>query len=381
MSTSTSTPIRVMVLHNSLSPYRLALFREISRLAPNSFKFIFAEALTQNREWETDTSGMEIEILKTKKISLLGKHLHLWWDLDRFKGYDVLVLNDHLDIPSLLGLAYAKIKGIPSILWSANTINALGDLKPWQVRIKKHLARYFDHFMAPGSQGSEYFKSLGMPADKIHICNNVVDNSLFAKAREVTEDEKKALKTELGLTGPVAFYCGQFIARKGLDTLIEAVDMIDPKLNFSLLALGGGPLQDQLQNSFKTSTKRKLSIPGFVQPSDIYKYYAISDVFILPAHIDTWGMVVNEAMAAGVPVIVSTGAGAHADMVQDGQSGMVFAKGDAAGLAKAMERVLSSSPLRDKMIKIADTILEQYTLETAAKQFVQATNAALSHYK
>ena len=235
--------MKVLVLHNSISPYRLALFRTLVGRSAHTFSFVFTEKLSQNREWAADTRELDATILKTREISIGRKKLHLWWNLKEFSGYDVLVLNDHLDCPSLLGMMYGKLRNVPTLLWSANTINALNDLAPWQVSVKRRLGRLYSHCMTPGSEGRDYFRSLGVPDEKIHICNNVVDNDLFARARTVGEEEKAALREELGLKEPVLFYCGQFIARKGLDVLIKAINALDPAMEFSLLALGNGPAE------------------------------------------------------------------------------------------------------------------------------------------
>ncbi len=367
-----SSSLRILVIHNALSPYRLALFREITRISGHRFKFLFTEPLSGDRLWEVDTAGIHMEIIDAPRIRIGNKKLQLWFRTERFRDYDRIVLNDHLTVPGLLALGYARARKIPTLLWTANTLNALGDLPGWQIPLKGLITRLSSNFLVPGSMGREYIHSLGIPQERIHVCNNVVDNTLFARARQASREEKQALREKLGLRGPVLLYCGQFIRRKGLDTLMEALDGLNKELEFTLLALGSGPLGEELRARFPRGANRRLVIPGFVQPSEIHRYYAVSDIFVLPAHIDTWGMVVNEAMAAGVPPIVSTGAGAHADMVSHGKSGFHFEKGDAAALAGHLERLITDRELRAGMVREGDRILERFTLEHAARQFIAA---------
>lgn len=368
----------ILVLHNSMSPYRIALFRKINELSEHNFTFAFTEKLKKGRQWKTNALHFDAEILKTRTLSLGRKRLHLWMDSSKITNYDVYVLNDHLDMPTLFCLLWAKIKGIPSILWTANTINALEDLSVWQVRLKRLLSRRVDRYIVPGSLAFEYIRSLPVVPERIHVCNNVVDNRLFSRARDFPEAEKMRLKQEMGLIGKVLIYCGQFIDRKGLDTLLDALDLLDPKFVFSLIALGDGEMRQELEKRFSARSNRRLIMPGFVQTDGILKYYAVSDTLILPAHIDTWGLVVNEAMAAGVPVIVSTGAGCHADLVEHGKTGLVFQKGDATGLSRAIETMLSDNLLRKQMAIAADEVMKRFTLETAARQFIAAVQKTLS---
>lgn len=364
--------MKVLVLHDTMSPYRMPLFKKIADLSPHEFSFTFVQARNRDREWDCDSLGLDISILKTWDIPIGSKTLHVWMDYRKLEGFDVLVLNDHLNFPSLVGLAYGRAKGVPCILWSDNTVNALNDLPTWQVVAKRSLAKLYGNYLTPGSLGREYFREFGVDEKRIHVCHNVVDNDRFSKARSVSEQERNTLKKELGLQGPVVMYCGQFVTRKGLDVLVDAMNKLDPGIEFSFLALGNGSLKTSYAEAFAASRAKAFALPGFIQQDDLYKYYAVADVFVLPAYIDHWGMVVNEAMAAGVPVILSDGVGAHPDLVEQGVSGFVFEKGNAEQLSEALTRTLSDADLRASMVKNADQILESYTLEYAARQFIRA---------
>lgn len=365
--------IRVLVLHNSLSPYRIPLFREIAKSHDLYVDFLFSRVKEDNRLWEFDSElGFNCSVIDAPEVRVKNKKLFLWAGVRGFsKKYDIFVVNDHLNIPELVIQLYAKIFGKPILRWLASTENSIQLESKISQSLKVWLNRISTAILVPGREARDYALNTTKSTIPVHICNNVVDNTVFAQAREFTHEFVDDEKRRLDLHGPVISYFGQLIPRKGLDVLIRAIDLLPDDLVFSLLLVGEGELLEEATKIF-SNKKANLVTTGYVNPSMLATYYALTDVTVLPSHIDTWGMVVNESMAAGKPVICSTGAGAARDLIDDGKTGFVFKKNNAELLSNQLKRLISSKGLRDSMSSCADLKLRDYTIDFAANQFCEA---------
>ena len=375
--------LRVLVYHNSLSPYRLPLFRALSQSPGYQFQFLFPTKVEENRQWKfPDELDANFNVLSARKIRSRHGTLYLWMGLQKIvEKYDLLVLNDHLNMPELALQTNAIFNRVPVIRWIATTRNSLEGMLRVKVKSKAFLNRVADSILVTGREAWDYAFETTNHKENIYVCNNVIDNAIYRRAREVPENKVLELKHKFGLKGIVISYCGRLISCKGLDLLLKAAERIASKLSFSILLIGDGPLREELENTFKVSNRHRMYITGYTDPADIPIYYSLCDVLVLPSFVDTWGMVVNEAMAAGVPVICSTGAGASRDLIRHGKSGMIFKKGDVDGLTAAMELLLSSKALRKSMVKEADKILEHFTIETARDQFIEAIDKTYPYAK
>jgi glycosyltransferase involved in cell wall biosynthesis len=141
-------------------------------------------------------------------------------------------------------------------------------------------------------------------------------------------------------------YCGQLVHRKGVDLLVRAFAAVAVEHPGATLTLvGGGPLRDELEALIPAAVRGRVRFVGFREPEELPEHFAAADAFVLPSRHDGWGLVVNQALGAGLPVIASSAVGAAADLVRDGVNGVVFPSGDETALAAAL-RTLCGSPDR-----------------------------------
>lgn len=383
MKTYKTNGLRVLVLHNTLSPYRIPLFQALSKSSGYHFDFFFSSRNIDVHRWEFEEDlGFHYGILPVKTIRTKYGTLYFLTDIRMITCQcDLIVLSDHLNIPELTLQIYAKFKKIPVLRWLAMTKNSLEGMSMIKIKLKAWLNQISEGILVPGNEGREYVFETTKREDNIYICNNSVHNELFSKARAIPHETVLGLKQKFGLKGFVISFFGQFVERKGIDVLLKAINLVNPQYEFSLLFVGDGPLKAELLRKKDENGKYPIAFAGYINPSELPVYYALSDITVLPSYVDTWGMVVNESMAAGVPVICSTGAGAARDLIRPGKSGLLFEKGDAQGLASAIEAMLSSDQLRQNMVKEADKILENYTVEKARDQFLDAIDKTYAHSK
>ena len=215
----------------------------------------------------------------------------------------------------------------------------LGMQRNSAVRIAKalafsHLLRRFDGFLYVGQRNREYLLHYGVPAGRLFFSPHCVDNDAFAAASGGIgrpEGRRRVL------------FVGKLIGRKHPADLLHAVARLRDK-PVQIAFAGAGELEPELRKIAAASSV-DADFMGFVNQSELPAAYASADVLVLPSDgQETWGLVVNEAMACGIPAIVSDVVGCGPDLIDPGQTGATFPFGDVAALASAIESVLALDP-------------------------------------
>lgn len=211
------------------------------------------------------------------------------------------------------------------------------------VRLAKALAfprllRRFDGFLYVGRRSREYLLHYGAPEGRVFFSPHCVDNQAFSRASEAARKAKRAGGRRRLL------FAGKLIERKRPFDLLRAAAQMQGS-DVEVAFAGSGELEDALRRA-AASTGVAATFHGFVNQSALPAIYASADVLVLPSDgLETWGLVVNEAMACGVPAVVSDAVGCGPDLVEAGKTGAVFPLGDVASLAKAIEDVLALDPV------------------------------------
>ena len=140
----------------------------------------------------------------------------------------------------------------------------------------------------------------------------------------------------------------------------------------ALIMLGEGPLKNAVSLELRHLLGSRLVMPGFVNQTELGRYFAASDAFILPSNYETWGLVVNEAMQFGLPVIVSDKVGCHPDLVMPGKTGHVFPYGDAQALSEIMLEFVEHPERAKRMGQIARQHIKAYCVEASVSGILKA---------
>ena len=207
------------------------------------------------------------------------------------------------------------------------------------------LRRLVDGWLAIGRLNADYYRALGAPADRIFPVPYAVDNARFMQMADATD--RVALRRSVGLAPdrPVLLFAAKLIPRKRADDLIAAFRQIGPDAAARrpyLLIAGDGPLRASLDAGLAEHERDAIRFLGFRAQTELPGLYALADAFVLPSAAEPWGLVVNEAMAAGTAIVASDGVGAAADLVRDGANGRVYPVGDVPALAAALTALLST---------------------------------------
>lgn len=206
---------------------------------------------------------------------------------------------------------------------TAHTERFAPKFKIWH---RKLTDKFITGYFANGTETKTYLISLGIKPEKIHIGGMNADSEGLRKGiASITSSERVTLRKQLGLTGEgITFlYSGQFIPRKGIIYLLNAwKEHIKNYPYDHLILLGGGELFESYKNEFQQYSN--IHFIGRLPYDEVYKYYAISDVFVIPTLEDNWCLVVPEAMSCGMPVASSKYNGGSIDLIKEGENGTVF---------------------------------------------------------
>ena len=203
------------------------------------------------------------------------------------------------------------------------------------------LQRQFDGFLSPGVRVTEYLRRYGVPEHKIFRVPHAVDNEMFAaSAAPYQQREVRAAARRRRGIDPDAFvplFVGKLARFKRPVNVVRAVAKLAP--GSTLMMVGTGPLDEEVRSE-AARLGVDLRMVGFMNQSELGEVYGIADCLTLPSDFrETWGLVVNEALATGLPCVVSNAVGCAPDMIRDGETGYVYPLDDVEGLAMSLARV------------------------------------------
>jgi glycosyltransferase involved in cell wall biosynthesis len=236
--------------------------------------------------------------------------------------------------------------------------------------------RFFDAFLVVGKSNRRFYRRSSVPESKLFDCPHFVDNERLARQHAEALPRRAERRYGWGIPADAvcALFAGKLVEVKNLPELFAALRLAvarTPRLH--LLVAGEGPLGGELR---ATATRERLPVTfaGFLNQSEIPAAYAAADFLVLPSHSETWGLVVNEAMACGLPAIVSDGVGCAEDLVEPGVTGFVYRAGSAEELAARLVAMTGDDEARRAMGERArQRVLACYSVERA----VEGTLAAL----
>jgi glycosyltransferase involved in cell wall biosynthesis len=220
----------------------------------------------------------------------------------------------------------------------------------WKAKLKKLILKKllfpcFDKFLYVGTESKLFFEYYGALPNQMIYTPHAVDNLRFQNEMTSVLPQKNNIKSSLGIqpTTKIVLWSAKFISKKRPYDMIEAFqDLSLP--NAVLIMLGDGILYEEIKRYVVENNLTSILLPGFVNQSEIAKYYGIADVFVMTSGKgETWGLSVNEAMNFALPIIISDACGCAYDLVQNNSNGFIYPEGDLDALNNALYTILSSS--------------------------------------
>jgi glycosyltransferase involved in cell wall biosynthesis len=293
---------------------------------------------------------------------------------------DIVVLPGYWDPSFWIILLAAKLRGRKVILGCDST-----ELDRSRHKFKELLKRLFvrncDAGFAYGLRARAYLRTLGMPDDKITIRCQATANDVIAVAHEEARPARGALIKDLNLGRHNFCYVGRLGAEKNVSTLLEAFKTLKDEPgsdSWGLLIVGDGPERASLMQICADARIQNVAFVGGVHWRDVPKYLAAADVVVLPSLSEPWGLVVNEAMVCGLPVIVSDRCGCVDDLVVSGVTGFTFEPNSIEALMQRMKYFVDTPAHTAQLGKQAKEFIQGFSPRAAATQMLTGVNALLN---
>ncbi|HET9367018.1 MAG TPA: glycosyltransferase, partial [Candidatus Udaeobacter sp.] len=221
------------------------------------------------------------------------------------------------DNAALIALSWAATHGIPAILMSESTAHDQPRVS-WREWVKRRVVDLYSSALVGGQRHVDYLVDLGMPRERIFTGYDVVDNEYFAQKTKEVRGQRSEVRKQYGL--PINYFLAsaRFIPKKNLLALVRAYAEYRQRAkrrgqsaeSWELVLLGDGPLKADLSRLISDLRLDDcVHLPGFKQYDELPVYYALANAFVHVSKSEQWGLVVNEALASGLPVIVSNRCG------------------------------------------------------------------------
>jgi glycosyltransferase involved in cell wall biosynthesis len=274
------------------------------------------------------------------------------WSELRSGRYDVVWLHGHNYAANLIALVAAKTARLPVMMRGETHLGLPRHGIKAKLRrpVMAALYRSCDRLLAIGSANTAFYRAMGVPDHKIFLVPYSVDNDRFIQATRLTSNQRLKVRKRYNVPAErlAVLYAAKFTPRKRPADLLEAARRLkfETARPFTIVMAGSGELEAELRAFCAEHALDYVVFTGFVNQSELPRLYAASDIFVLPSEHEPWGLAVNEAMCAGLPIVVSREVGCVVDLVKDGVNGYTPAAGDVEGLARALQRLIEDEDLR-----------------------------------
>jgi glycosyltransferase involved in cell wall biosynthesis len=348
---------RLVIITEIISPYRIPLFNALARHPDVDLHVIFLGETDPNlRQWQVYKQEIDFSfhVLPSWRRRIGRYNALLNSGMTKaLKGAapEVILCGGYSYVASWQALRWAGRYHVPFLLWSESNLQDFRRSHAPTEFLKKRFLQRCSGFVVPGRSAFEYMRAHGVNENSIFIAPNAVDNELYSRAAENALRHEAALRKELDLPGRYFLFVGRLVRDKGVFELLRAYANLNQgvRQEVGLVFVGDGEARSLLEKEANSISSGRIQFAGFTQREQLGVYYGLADALVLPTYTDTWGMVVNEAMACGLPVVVSRAAGCTADLVRENWNGLLVMPKDVPGLESAMSRLAQQTELRTSM--------------------------------
>lgn len=390
-------PVRVAYFVSHPIQYQAPLLRHISR-HPDIDLTVYFSSDCSVREYLDGGFGVKVKwdvpllegykyeflprIRDTDNPTVFAKPLN-WGVFKRLrKGrFDAVWLFGYNRLLCYQVMFAAKLLGIPVILQGESNLDSRK--RPFNVRLAKRmlapiLKSLISCVVPIGTLNERYWKSYfgeDFPAFRMPYS---IDNEFFRQRALESEPSREQLRAQLGLEPgrPVILYASKLQTRKRCIDLVEAFLQLSPSPGADpdayLLIVGDGPERPALEQRVREAGVSSIRFLGFKNQTELPAIYDLCDAFVLPSIHETWGLIVNELMSVGRPIVVTDRVGCQTDLVHDGVNGFVYPVGNVAALSRCLRRLFDDPALRASMGEQSRRIIRKHSYDEDLRGLRQA---------
>lgn len=372
---------RVAVQWPRLGPYHLARLRGAHAVcAAQGVEIVAVETVAVDdlyawREERAPEPFTRVQLFDRPPEAPAAVVRAMWRTLDALQPQAVAI-NSYGQTDALAALGWCRARGRAAVMMNESKADDAVRHR-WREALKGTLVRLFDAALLGGAPQTRYYEQLGLPPSRLFTGYDVVDHHFFAEqaARARLQPRPAPLPAE-----PYFLASNRFLRRKNVDGLLRAYGQYRARADhpWPLVLLGDGPERQMLDELARGMPD--VHFAGFRQIDELPAYYAHAGAFVHPAHTDQWGLVVNEAAASGLPLLVSTRAGCAEDLVRSGWNGLTFAPtDDAIADALCSAAALPENERQAWGRRSFERSAEAFTPHHFGEGLFQAVQAALPH--
>lgn len=355
---------KVLWITNMPTMYRVHFFNELGKYCDLTVMFDRYHATGVENKWDNSyAKNFTAVFYKTIDIGREGAFGVGLLKVD-YKKYDKVILSSYSSPAEMLALCKLKMQKIPYALEVDGGI--IKNDNPFKKKLKTFLISGADMYFSTGDSTSKYLTHYGAKSSKIkkYHFSSLYNSDILEK--EPTPEEKKEIRTRLGFKREIMLIgVGRFIKVKGFDILLKAAALL--KYDIDIVIIGGEPTAEyhQLVDDLKL---KNVSFISEISKEALAEYYKAADIFVLPTRGDMWGLVINEAMAKGLPVITTDHCVAGLELIEDEQNGYIVKSEDYVQLANRINILSADRSACAQMGKNNLEKIKNYTFEQMAKE-------------
>ena len=351
--------MRILVFSVTPSPYQRDFFRALAK--KSDLRVVYFEERADDSPWATATLESWESVMHGAVLGKGRVRCHVHWTIPKVSGFDRVVVNAPLTgITTQRLVRKLKRSGIAWWFWGEELIRREGLRGVAQSVLAKPL-EWASGIVAIGEKAREDYRRR-FPRQRVENIPYACEVEAFLQEGDRRESSECCR----------FLFAGQMIERKGVDVLLSAFDrLVTEGLDASLTLVGREGVLSEWMASVSEMAKGKIDYLGFRQPSELPELFGAADVFVLPSRHDGWGVVVNQALAAGMAVIASRASGAGRDLVEDGVHGLHVDGGDEEGLLTAMKQMVLEKMDRMRMGQQARHRGRELAPDSAAENWLQ----------
>lgn len=384
-------PLRVALLTNENTPYRVPLYRELASTAGWDFRVYTCIDREHDRLWKiADTNGF----ITKKSFSLCYKrrlkadgavvkqqvHVPVGTVSDILKFRPDVVFSNEFGVRTLLASLTSKLIGHRLIVYSESTLHTERDASRRQHAVRRFLSQCPDAYICNGVKAREFLEHFGVKPHDIFEVGQALDVDTFQHV--FSEDDRQKLRNTLKVRGVCYLFVGHVNHRKGTLELIKAWKSFSDRIggNCSLLMAGEGNSRAAVEAYIRDHKIENAQLLGFVQRNELARIYGAADVFVFPTLSDCFSLAFEEGMAASLPVIGSI-YGGESELVVEGENGWVCDPLNHDELVGKLVAAYEASPQLREMGAKARTAVEEMSIEKVAARMRKVVEHVLRRPK
>ncbi len=360
--------MRVLFITNIPSPYKADFFEQLGKQIETHVLYELKHSSEREDGWEKCESHNYNAVfmkgyLKRAEAAFCPEVIKYIRDFRR----DVIVLQGYSSFTAMLAINYMILHRIPFILW------ADGAFIPQKERLfkrllKRRLIGNASAWLSSGKITTDFFAFYGAQKEKIYQYPLAAFEAAYILKEVPGEDEKKLIRSKLGIEeSHMILYAGSFIHRKGVDILIKATNDIED----TAVVFAGGKDLTPYADAIRDGHACKYVPVGFKKADELVDFYKAADIFVFPTREDIWGLVINEAMALGLPIITTDRCIAGLELIENGVNGFICPSEDYIAMEKKIRELLDNEDLRRSMGEANLHLIKEYSLEKMTSAFLK----------